>query len=344
MSFELSTVPHRRFNPLLDEWTLVSPQRAIRPWQGQIERQDGSSRPAYDPSCYLCPGNQRAGGDKNPPYVGTYVFTNDFSALVPSPVAHQPENDLLFRALPVTGTCRVVCFSPRHDLTLTDLSVDDIRSVIRTWVAQTAELGQRYRWVQVFENKGEIMGSSNPHPHGQIWATSSLPNLPSREDGCQRAYLERTGSSMVGDYIQREATLGERTVVENDQWLAVVPFWAVWPFETMLVPRRRVTRLPDLTDQEQRSLATILKRLLTKYDNLFDVSFPFTMGWHGAPFDARDHSHWWLHAHYLPPLLRSATVKKFMVGYELLDEAQRDLTPEVAAERLRDLPEERSRD
>ncbi len=339
--FELATISHRRFNPLLDEWILVSPQRATRPWQGQVERPASPSRPAYDPACYLCPGNKRAGGEKNPHYSGTHVFTNDFAALTPGVIARTADSDLLFRAVPESGTCRVVCFSPRHDLSLPDLSNDEIRAVVRVWVAQTAELGQRFRWVQVFENKGEVMGSSNPHPHGQIWATASLPNLVSREDTCQRAYIERTGSPMVGDYLEREALLRERTVVENEHWLAVVPFWAIWPFETLLMPRRRVTRLPDLSDQEQRSLASILKRLLTKYDNLFDVSFPYSMGWHGAPYDARDHAHWWLHAHFLPPLLRSATVKKFMVGYELLAEAQRDLTPESAAERLRAMPEER---
>jgi UDPglucose--hexose-1-phosphate uridylyltransferase len=343
MAFEFSHVPHRRFNPLLDEWVLVSPQRTSRPWQGQVEQLASVAIQAYDTGCYLCPGNQRAGGDKNPPYSQTFVFANDYAALLPGSSLRRSDSDVLFRAEAESGTCRVVCFSPRHDLTLTQLSTDDIREVIRVWVQQSAELGQRYRWVQVFENKGEVMGSSNPHPHGQIWASASLPNLPYREDANQRSYMARTGTPLLGDYVEREAHLAERTVVENDHWLAVVPFWAVWPFETLLLPRRRVTRLPDLTDPEQRSLATILKRLLTKYDNLFDVSFPYSMGWHGAPFDARDHSHWWLHAHYLPPLLRSATVKKFMVGYEMLAEAQRDLTPEAAAERLRAMPEERRR-
>ncbi|MFZ5915694.1 MAG: UDP-glucose--hexose-1-phosphate uridylyltransferase [Chloroflexota bacterium] len=337
--FDLKEHPHRRYNPLTGDWIVVSPHRLRRPWQGQVERPPQEHRPAYDPDCYLCPGNGRAGGARNPAYSGTYVFDNDFAALLPdTPQAEWHTQDLLV-AEAERGTCRVVCFSPRHDLTLPELAVDEIRAVVDTWAAQSQELGQRYRWVQVFENKGAVMGCSNPHPHGQIWAGSALPNEPAQEDRHQRAYFERHGQPLLADYAALEADTQERIVVENERWLAVVPFWAIWPFETLLLPRRHVLRLPDLSAAERDALAQILKRLLTRYDNLFQVSFPYSMGWHGAPTDDGEHPHWGLHAHFYPPLLRSATVKKFMVGYEMLAEAQRDLTAEQAAERLRTLPE-----
>jgi UDPglucose--hexose-1-phosphate uridylyltransferase len=336
--FNLREHPHRRYNPLTGEWALVSPHRTQRPWQGQVEKPPPDERPAYDPHCYLCPGNARAGGACNPHYESTFVFTNDFSALLPDTPAAGSDHPLLrYQGLP--GTCRVVCFSPRHDLTLPEMALDDIRRVVDVWAQQITELGQLYRWVQVFENKGEMMGCSNPHPHGQIWASTTLPNEPAKEDGQQHAYSAQRRRPLLLDYVNLEAEQQERVVTENAHWLAVVPFWAVWPFETLLLPRRHVLRLPDLDNAERDALAQILKRLLTRYDNLFEVSFPYSMGWHGAPNDQGDYPYWQLHAHFYPPLLRSATIKKFMVGYEMLAEAQRDLTAEQAAERLRVLPD-----
>ena len=338
MHFDPAEHPHRRLNPLTSEWNVVSPHRMKRPWQGKVEVPAPEVRPAYDSSCYLCPGNVRAGGEQNPQYEHTFVFTNDFAGLLPDapPGTHAPHP--LTLAESERGTCRVMCFSPRHDLTLAEMEVPDIERVVGLWAQQTAELGQSYRWVQVFENKGQIMGCSNPHPHGQIWAVSSLPNEPVKEDRHQRVYAQEQSRVMLIDYAGVEAGR-ERVIVENDQWLVVVPFWALWPFETLAVPKRHVLRLPDLSGKERQGLAEVLKRLLTRYDNLFRTSFPYSMGWHGAPFDEGDHRHWQLHAHFYPPLLRSATVKKFMVGYEMLGEPQRDLTPEQAAARLRELPE-----
>lgn len=340
MTFNPIDHPHRRYNPLIGEYVLVSPHRMKRPWQGKVERIPQEQRPPHDPTCYLCSGNTRANGEKNPDYASTYVFTNDFASLLPdTPPSPAPDNPLL-QIQSARGTARVICFSPRHDWTLPEMPVADIRTVVDVWADQTSELGAMYQWVQVFENKGEIMGCSNPHPHGQIWAQDSLPNEIHKEDLYQTTYFMANDRPLLLDYVELELSHDERVVIANDDWVVVVPFWAMWPFETLLLPRRRhILRLPDLTSGERDSLADILKRFLSKYDNLFEVSFPYSMGWHGAPFNGEANYHWQLHAHFYPPLLRSATVKKFMVGYEMLAEAQRDLTPEQAAERLRALSE-----
>ncbi|MCA9929012.1 MAG: UDP-glucose--hexose-1-phosphate uridylyltransferase [Anaerolineales bacterium] len=347
--------PHRRYNPLTGEYVLVSPHRMKRPWQGQVERETAVSHPAYDPTCYLCPGNERAGSARNSLYEDTYVFTNDFRALLPDVPSAKEQHHPLLHNKGVRGTCRVICFSPRHDLTLPEMAVSDIRKVVETWAVQTAELGKIYRWVQVFENKGVVMGCSNPHPHGQIWTMDTLPNEPRKEDERQRAYFNEHGTPLLVDYTSLEIEQEERIVVQNRHWVAVVPYWAVWPFELLLLPRRHVLRIPDLDNDERDALADILKQLLIRYDNLFETSFPYSMGWHGAPFspdktigvsfdesqkkvqakpEGLEQQHWQLHAHFYPPLLRSATVKKFMVGFEMLGEAQRDLTAEQAAARL----------
>ena len=324
--------PHRRYNPLTGGWVQVSPQRMGRPWQGEVSPPDPPP-PSYDPACYLCPGNTRVGGEVNPAYDGVYVFDNDFPALAedqPSAEDHDP----LLRAEASAGVCRVICFSPDHGKSLPLLTPEQLRAVVDVWADQTAELGQRFANVQVFENKGAMMGCSNPHPHGQVWATAHLPQELAAEDAHQRAYFAEHGRALLLDTATREAT-SERVVEINDDWLAIVPFWAAWPFETLLLPRFAVQRMPQLTDGQRTSLASILKALTTRYDNLFQTSFPYSMGWHQAPFNSDETDHWQLHAHFYPPLLRSAEVRKFMVGYEMLAEPQRDLTPERAAEMLR---------
>jgi UDPglucose--hexose-1-phosphate uridylyltransferase len=330
---------HRRRNPLTGEWVLVSPHRTQRPWQGRQESAHRPELPAHDGSCYLCPGNRRAGGVVNPDYTDPWVFTNDFPAILPDPgQGGQDQKDALFSCQAVRGISRVICYSPRHDLTMATLSTDQIRAVIDTWAQEIRTLGKRFAWVQVFENKGDVMGCSNPHPHGQIWASDRIPTLPRREDRLQARYLDQNGRAMLLDYAIRERKLGQRVVEINKHWLAVVPYWATWPFELLLLPLNPVQHLHQLGDEERLLLADILKRLLIRYDRLFDTSFPYSMGWHGTPFGIQETLHWQLHAHFYPPLLRSASVRKFMVGYEMMAEAQRDITPEQAAERLRQQP------
>jgi UDPglucose--hexose-1-phosphate uridylyltransferase len=337
----LFSVPHRRLNLLNGEWLLVSPHRTQRPWQGQVEETPSEQRPAYDPTCYLCPGNTRAGGVRNPDYTGTFVFDNDFAALLPDAAPHALDRDGLLIAESERGICRVVCFSPRHDLTLAGMEVAMIRQVVDTWAAQYAELGALpwVRHVQIFENRGALMGASNPHPHGQIWANERLPNEPARELREQRAYMTAGRGCLLCNYLALELHEGQRIVCQNECFVALVPFWAVWPFETLVLPRTHHGALPDLDQDERDGLAEILRRLTRRYDRIFNVAFPYSMGFHQRPTDGQAYPEWHLHAHFYPPLLRSATVRKFMVGYELLGQPQRDITPESAAERLRSLPE-----
>jgi len=335
---------HRRFNPLTRDWILVSPNRMERPWQGQTETAGDFVLPKYDPGCYLCPGNVRAEGGRNPAYSATFVFDNDFAALQPDvgDVTAQGGGGNLLLAASESGVCRVVCFSPRHDLTLARMTIGEIGGVVEVWAEQYRALGElpRIQHVQIFENRGAMMGCSNPHPHGQIWATESIPNEPRKEEESLEDYAREHHSCMLCDYAELELGAGERVVCQNESFVAVVPFWATWPFETLLLAKRHVGDIEALEAGERAGLADILKRVTTRYDNLFQTSFPYSMGFHQRPTDGKEHAEWHFHAHFLPPLLRSAAVKKFMVGFELLGSPQRDMTAEVAAERLRGVGEE----
>lgn len=333
--------PHRRFNPLTGEWVLVSPHRNQRPWQGQEDEPEPEEKPEYDPGCYLCPGNTRANGEQNPPYESTFVFTNDFSALLPGGPEQAPDlDDDLLRAKGETGQCRVICYSPRHDLTLARMPAEDVVKVIRVWVEEYRALGARpdIHYVQVFENRGAMMGCSNPHPHGQIWAGSSVPTIPFQEGVHQAAYLKDHGRCMLCRYLEQELAGDERVVIANDSFVVLTPFWAVWPFEIMILPRRHLASIDRMSVSEQADLAEIMVRAGVRLDNLFQVSFPYSMGIHQAPTYGMDHPEWHFHLHYYPPLLRSRSIRKFMVGYEMMAEAQRDITAEQSAERLREMP------
>jgi UDPglucose--hexose-1-phosphate uridylyltransferase len=338
---DLRTTPHRRWNPLLREWVLVSPHRTQRPWQGKVDKLAVAPSIGYDPECYLCPGNVRAEGLRNPKYTETFVFDNDFPAMLPNVAASELDEDGLIVARVERGICRVVCFSPRHDLTIPRMQPEEVRRVVGMWTQQHQELAEVpwVKHVQIFENRGVLMGASNPHPHCQIWANGEVPNVPTRELAAMRAFLNGNEKCMLCEYLNLEIEDGERIVCENDGFVAVVPYWAVWPFETMILSRRHLASLAELDDPERGHLADILRRLTIRYDNLFETEFPYSMGFHQQPTDDESHPEFHFHAHYFPPLLRSATVQKFMVGYEMLAGPQRDITAEGAAARLRNLAE-----
>ncbi|HTX36700.1 MAG TPA: UDP-glucose--hexose-1-phosphate uridylyltransferase [Bryobacteraceae bacterium] len=330
--------PHRRFNPLTREWVLVSPHRTQRPWQGQVEEAAVEKQPDYDPQCYLCPGNARAGGVRNPEYTSTFVFDNDFAALKPDTGPDRFERGGLLLAETEPGLCRVVCFSPQHNLTMANMDLEALRLVVDTWVDQFTELGARpiLNYVQIFENRGAMMGASNPHPHCQIWSSRSIPNEIVKEENAQRNWRESRRACLLCDYLRLEKAAQERIVEENQGFVALVPFWAVWPFEIMLLSKRHMTGIDKLNPAERRGLAEILRNVTGRYDRLFQTAFPYSFGFHQRPTDGLPHEEWHLHAHFYPPLLRSATVRKFLVGYEMLAGPQRDITAEMAAERLRE--------
>lgn len=338
--------PHRRFNQLTGEWVLVSPHRTKRPWQGQQEEPDMAGLPEHDETCYLCPGNARAGGEVNPDYADTFVFTNDFAALLPESSSEissdevPPADDLLV-AEPETGICRVICYSPRHDLSMALLGVWRAKKVVDIWCEQFEELTGRddIGYIQIFENRGSVMGCSNPHPHGQIWATKNVPMFPAMEDSRQAGHLADKGECLLCRYLKRELADGERVIFENESFVVLIPFWAFWPFETMILPKLHMGSILEMNGQQRTDLADAMVRLGTRYDNLFQTSFPYSMGIHQQPSDGGDHPHWHFHLHYYPPLLRSRSVKKFMVGYEMLAMPQRDLTAEAAAVRIREQSE-----
>ncbi|UZH55437.1 UDP-glucose--hexose-1-phosphate uridylyltransferase [Salinimicrobium tongyeongense] len=339
MSEDFNTHPHKRFNILTGEWILVSPHRTKRPWQGRLEKVAEEKRPSYDADCFLCPGNKRASGDTNPNYTNPYTFRNDFSALLPEGPKEEFEDGLL-KASAETGICRVVCFSPDHSLTLPVMNTSDIVKVIRKWKEEYASLGSRedINHVMIFENKGDMMGCSNPHPHGQIWAQLSVPVEVQKKTEHQKKYWERNKRSLLGDYLEQELKSEERIVLKNEHFVALVPYWAIWPYETMIIPRRQMQHIGQLSSEEENAYAGILKQLTIKYDNLFQTSFPYSSGIHQQPTNGQDFPEWHFHMSFYPPLLRSKTVKKFMVGYEMFAGPQRDITAEQAAATLRELP------
>lgn len=341
MDLDFSKHPHRRLNLLTGEWVQVSPHRTKRPWQGQEEETSGDQKPNYDPECYLCPGNTRAGGEENPDYSSTFSFVNDFSALMSDSSDGTFDKDNLLVAKGERGLCKVICFSPNHNQTLPVMEVNQIRAVIDLWVKEYEEIGklEYVNYVQIFENKGEVMGCSNPHPHGQIWAQETIPDEPAKEFLQFKKHYDGKGSTLLSDYLKLELELKERVVVENDDFVVLVPFWAFWPFETLLVSKRPFGRFDEMNENEKNSLADIIKKITVKYDNVFNVSFPYSAGFHPAPTDGEKHPEWHFHMHFYPPLLRSATIKKFRVGYEMLANPQRDITAEYSAKVLKELPE-----
>ena len=337
----LQEVPHRRLNQLTREWVLVSPHRTKRPWLGRVETPTVADSPSYDPTCYLCPGNARADGARNPKYGSTFVFDNDFAALLPDAGEFAVDQGGLLVARAEKGICRVMCFSPRHDLTIPRMSLADLAEIVKAWTAEFRRLAaiDWVKHVQIFENRGVLMGASNPHPHCQIWANESVPGIPEKEMTSFREYRGAKQSCLLCDYLRLEVQRGERVVCENDGFAVVIPFWAVWPFETLLVSKRHFASMDELEVGESELLADILRRITIRYDNLFETAFPYSMGFHQRPTDGQAYPEWHFHAHYYPPLLRSATVQKFMVGYEFLGNPQRDITAESAAKRLKELPE-----
>lgn len=335
----LSQHPHRRFNPLTGEWLLVSPHRNDRPWQGQVEKSAPEMKASYDPDCYLCPGNARAGGAKNPNYTSTFVFENDFAALRPNTTQESLNEHDLLMAQGEPGMCEVICFSPRHDLSLSNMTAENVGRVVEVWAERWERLGSNsaFNYVQIFENRGAMMGASNPHPHCQVWASAHIPNEPAKEQQRILEHARKHNSCLLCDYIQIEREKKTRVVLENASFVAVVPFWAVWPYETTLLAKAHVSDLVALGRTERHELALMLQSLARLYDRVFETPFPYTMGFHQRPTDGTSHPEWHLHAHFYPPLLRSATIRKFMVGYEMLATPQRDITAESAAERLRQL-------
>ncbi len=338
--FNYTDHPHRRYNPLTGEWVLVSPHRPKRPWQGKVEKNAIDNRPEYDPICYLCPGNKRAGDKENDKYTDVYVFKNDFSALLEDTPDGDYTNGELFRAKSEKGFCKVICFSPRHDLTVPEMDVPAVRKVVDVWCREYKEIGNMdfINHVQIFENKGDIMGCSNPHPHGQIWAQNAIPVEPAKEIEQQTSYYKKNKGVLLLDYLNEELKLKERIITENEHFVALCPFWAVWPYEAMILPKRHVQNLLQLKDEERTAFADIYIKLTVRYDNLFETSFPYSAGIHQLPTDGKEYEGIQMHMHFYPPLLRSATIKKFMVGYEMLANPQRDITAEQGAEMLRNLP------
>lgn len=337
--FNFEEHSHRRYNPLTGEWIQVSPHRSKRPWQGQEEKISEAKRPQYDPNCYLCPGNTRANGENNPYYTNTYSFKNDFAAIAEDVPPGKMEEGEFFMAQSERGLCKVICFSPRHDLTIPEMKTGEIKEVVELWKNEYVELGEKdfINYVQIFENKGQVMGCSNPHPHGQIWAQESIPDEPAKKQINFRRYFEKNGSTLLLNYLEKELVKKERILFENDHFVGLVPFWAVWPFETMIIPRRHLSDMTKMNEEEIYAMADAYRQLTVMYDNIFEVSFPYSAGIHQAPTDDKEHPEWQMHMVFYPPLLRSASVKKFMVGYEMLASPQRDITPETSAASMRKL-------